>query len=492
MNLPRLFRHVGSAGVAVAAIVLIRGIVLATTPLSFDEAYYWLWSKHLAAGYLDHPPLIAFLIRAGTMMFGDTSIGVRFVPWLISIAASWAVWRTAAKLTGRPVAGAVAALLFNLMPMIAVESGVATPDSPEIAASAFLLLFLVKIAETRRGPWWIAAGIAAGFALLAKYTGFFLGAGILVWLAASPPQRHWFRSFWPYAGGAIALLMFFPVILWNAQHGWMSFALQFGRTGAGSFTLRYLGEFLGGQLLLATPFMAVLAAVAFWRAFRNPALRELRVLAWMILPGAAYFLWHSLHDRVQGNWPSFLYPALAVAAAVVFAQASRENSPIVRWSRTLTLPVAAILVAAIYAQAMFGVVPRLRDPVSRLLAYGMDDVAAKIDNFRQREHAAAVVTTNYALTGWLAFYLPGHPPVIQLNERSRYVNDAPPSPQLWRQPLIYVSQVRNEDSRELSRRFARVEPLGRVTRMRNGARIDEYAIFLLDGAKGNVLSFDGR
>ena len=54
--------------------------------------------------------------------------------------------------------------------------------------------------------------------------------------------------------------MFSPVILWNAQHGWISFAMQFGRTGAGAFTLRYLGEFLGGQLLLATPFIAVLAA----------------------------------------------------------------------------------------------------------------------------------------------------------------------------------------------------------------------------------------
>ena len=117
-----------------------------------------------------------------------------------------------------------------------------------MSAAAFMLLFLAEVAQSRYGPWWIATGIAAGFALLAKYTAFFFGLGILVWLAAVPEQRHWFRSIWPYAGAAIALMMFAPVVLWNAQHGWISFAKQFGRTEADGFTLRYFGEFAGAQL----------------------------------------------------------------------------------------------------------------------------------------------------------------------------------------------------------------------------------------------------
>ena len=77
-----------------------------------------------------------------------------------------------------------------------------------------------------------------------------------------------------------------------------------------------------------------------------------------------------------------------------------------------------------------------------------------IDALRVREHAAAIVTTNYALTAWLSFYLPGHPTVIQLNERSRYLNDQRPDPQLFRAPLIYVSQVRNEQTHYFESRFA--------------------------------------
>jgi len=479
------------AGTAVIALILVRGIVLATTPLSFDEAYYWLWSKHLAAGYLDHPPLIAFLIRGGTALFGDTSIGVRVLPWLLSAAATWAVWRTATTIDGNSRTAAIAALMFNVMPMIAVESGVATPDAPQIAAAAFVLLFLAKIRQSGDGRWWIAVGAAAGFALLAKYTAFFLGAGILCWLLIAKKQRHWFASVWPYLSAALAFAMFAPVVLWNAQHGWISFAMQFGRTATGSFTLRYIGEFLGGQLLLASPFIAALAVAGGAVAFQRIQNADLLLPASLVLPAVAYFLVHSLHDRVQGNWPSFLYPALAILAASAYVRFAARNSWLTQFTRRAALPVASLLVAAVYGQALFGAI-HMRDPVSRLLGYGMEPVVTEIESVSAREHASSIVTTNYALTGWLAFYLHRGMPVIQLNERSRYLNEASPDPHNLRGPLIYVSQERNEEIDYLSRRFAHVVPLGHVLRTRNGAVLDRYVIFRLDDPKAEVLSYDTK
>lgn len=478
----------GIAEAAVVALVLARAVVLAATPLSFDEAYYWLWSKHLAAGYLDHPPMIAFLIRAGTGIFGDTSWGVRAACWALSAAATWAVWRSGAKAGGDRRTGAAAALLFNLMPMIAIETGVATPDAPQIAAASFMLLFLAKLAETGFAPWWIAVGVAAGFALLSKYTAVFLGAGIILWLIATAKQRHWLWSPWPYAGAAVALAMFAPVVLWNAEHNWISFAMQFGRTSAGAFTLRFLGEFLGGQLLLASPVIAVLGVAGAVTAFRPGAPAALRMAVWLIIPGAVYFLVHSLHDRVQGNWPSFIYPALAVAAAVSLTGRVRSSRWLTFW-RGAAVPVAALLVAAIYGQALFGLV-QMRDPVSRLLGYGMKPVTTNIEQLYTREHATAVVTTNYALNGWLSWYLREKAPVIQLNERSRYLNEPAPDLRLLRGPVIYVSQVRNQQTAELAHRFAQITPLENLLRTRNRAVIDQYAVFRLDGPKGAVLSDD--
>src|SRR6185437_15535051 len=124
---------VNKYALAVALLTLLRFIAGAVLPLSADEAYYWLWSKHLAAGYYDHPPAIAWLIRGGTALFGDAPIGVRFLPLLSSIAASWFVWRSGAIVLRDEIAGRLCCLLFNLTLMIAVETMAATPDAPVIA-----------------------------------------------------------------------------------------------------------------------------------------------------------------------------------------------------------------------------------------------------------------------------------------------------------------------------------------------------------------------
>jgi 4-amino-4-deoxy-L-arabinose transferase-like glycosyltransferase len=470
-------------------LILVRGLVAGLTPLSYDEAYYWLWSKHLAAAYYDHPPLVAYVIGGGTALFGDTSAGVRFLPWLLSVAASWAVWRSGLLILKNNYAALMAALFFNLMPMIGVEALVATPDSPEIAAAAFLVFALVKIAQTGKGVWWIAVGLAAGFALLSKYTAFFLGAGILLWLVVAPKERRWFLSFWPYLGAAIALLMFVPVVLWNAEHDWISFAKQFGRVDAGGFTLRFLGEFLGGQLVLATPFIAILTVAGIFGALRTRGGKssESALLFGLVAPAAAYFLLHALHDRVQGNWPSFLYPVFAIAAAAAWLRVTEgSGSWFSRISRIFAVPFAAALIAVIYAQALWGVIPA-RDPVSRLLAVGMNDVVADIERLRSQTHARAVLTTSYALTGWFSFYLPSHPPVVQVNERLRYLYESAPDKSLFDGPLMYVTEMRNDQSVALAMRFAQVTPLAHIARVRNGTTLDEYAVYSVSGPKGDPL-----
>jgi len=329
---------------SIAVLITLRFVAGAVLPLSADEAYYWLWSKHLAFGYYDHPPAIAFLIRAGVALFGNTSFGVRFLPLLLSIAASGFVWRSAALLLRDERAGALSCLLFNLTPMIAVETMAATPDAPLIVCSAGFLWALANVQETQTGRWWFAVGIAGGLALLSKYTAFFLGAGALAWIAFVPSARRWLLSPWPYLGAILAFVIFAPNLVWNAQHHWMTFAFQFGRVGTGHFTLRFLAEFIGAQLLLSTPFILVCGASGISR-------KSMSVLAALILPSVAYFAIHSLHDRVQGNWPCFLYPALAVAAAGAMLSSGRGFFE--KWSARLAVPVAAVLLVLCYLQALF-------------------------------------------------------------------------------------------------------------------------------------------
>src|SRR5229473_8496157 len=97
---PNEARLVLNTVLTILALVVLRLVAAAYTPITFDEAYYWLWSKNLAGGYYDHPPMVALVIRAGTLILGDTELGVRLISILLALPMSWAVYRAAAMLFG--------------------------------------------------------------------------------------------------------------------------------------------------------------------------------------------------------------------------------------------------------------------------------------------------------------------------------------------------------------------------------------------------------
>jgi 4-amino-4-deoxy-L-arabinose transferase-like glycosyltransferase len=472
----------------VFALRLVAGVLL---PLSADEAYYWLWSRHLAAGYFDHPPAIAYLIRAGTLVFGDTPFGLRAAGIALSFGASWFVWRTGAILLASEKAGALACLLFNLTLMVTVETMAATPDAPSVVAAAGFFWSLAKLNESGNGRWWLAAGAMAGLGLLSKYTALFLGAGAVAWLIASPPMRQWLRSPWPYLGAVLAFVLFLPNLAWNAGHGWATFVFQFGRIGGSHFTLRYLLEFVGAQAILATPFVLLLGVFGLAAVEWNDKHRAL--VAAMLWPSIAYFAWHSLHDRVQGNWPCFLYPVFAIAAADAMLRTDWTGwrAPLVRWSARLAIPVAAVLLIAGYAQALLGVVPMGRkDPLARLLAVGLPDVVAQIEDARVRTGAEAILTTDYATAAWLTFY--GKFEVINVGEDYRWPDAAVPLARSFDRPALYVTESRRDRRDLLQPSFEHVTPIGQIDRLRKGVPIAHYIVYRVDGLKahppGRVLS----
>ena len=158
-------RLVRNTALTIAALIALRLIAAAWTPLTFDEAYYWMWSKHLAGGYYDHPPGVAAVIALGTVIAGDTEFGVRLVSILLALPMSWAVFRAGSILFEDVRVGTTAAILLNATLMAAVGTLVVTPDAPLLVASSLVLFFLAKVLESGRGEWWLAVGAAVGAAL---------------------------------------------------------------------------------------------------------------------------------------------------------------------------------------------------------------------------------------------------------------------------------------------------------------------------------------
>src|ERR1700738_3154777 len=142
---PGAIRVVRNPSLITLALAALRLAAAAWTPLTFDEAYYWMWSKHLAPGYYDHPPMVALVIRLGTLIAGDTELGVRLASILLALPMSWAVFRAASILFGGVRVAATATILLNVTLMAAVGTLIVTPDAPLLVASSFVLFFFCNV-----------------------------------------------------------------------------------------------------------------------------------------------------------------------------------------------------------------------------------------------------------------------------------------------------------------------------------------------------------
>ncbi len=224
-------------------------------------------------------------------------------------------------------------------------------------------------------------------------------------------MRVEFRRAWLWAGGAVAALLFMPVVVWNARHGWVSFVRQGGRTGDWhpEEALKHLGELLAGQVALSTPLLFLLFGAGLWRAARGAARRDpaWSLLAALSLPGLLVFVQHAVGDRVQANWVAILYPPAAIAAAALGW----------RWWRAASgLGLALTLVVYLQAAAAPFALPRRLDPTLIRLA-GWDRLVQEADALRREAGAGFLASEDYGQAGLLAWWAPAGTAVLGADPR---------------------------------------------------------------------------
>jgi hypothetical protein len=475
----------------VIALVVMRLIFAAVTPLTFDEAYYWTWSKHLAGGYYDHPPMVAVVIRLGTLMFGDTAFGVRIVSILLALPMTFAVYRAAEMLFHDARIAASGALLLNATLMVAAGTIIVTPDAPLMVTSAFVLYALAKVYDTGRGVWWLGVGAAVGLALLSKYTAMFFGASILLWLVIAKDMRRWLISPWPYLGGIVALALFMPVILWNADHHWVSFIKQLGRARVDGLTLKYFGELIPTQFAFATPLVFLLGVAGLYllgrRGEGTPSARVLiNVSFWVIV---VYFCIHSLHSRVEANWLGPVYPAFAIAAAVAAHHTGWNafNQRAINFYRRWALPSGVVLLLLLIVQANSGIFTLYkRDATVRSVGVGWPELARQIDAIAKANHATCIMAPDYGTTSWLMFYLPPGACVVQQGQRIRWLNTPEPD-RAALDTILFVDEPREATREPLRKIYRRVEKVATLPRKRSGVAVETYELDIFQAATADPL-----
>lgn len=252
----------------------VRLAVAATLGLGVDESYGISVAHDLDLSYFDHPPLSFWIAHFFMPLLGDgRALRLPFVA--IFAGTTWLLFLLTRHLFGA-AAGFWAVLALNFSVFFMLAGSWVLPDGP------LLLCLLAAVYTLARGlfpagkpvsPWltWPLAGLWFGLAGLAKYHAVLIAAGLAFYLLSAPARRKILLHPAPWTGAAIALVMFAPVLIWNAEHHWVSFAYQGGRAGSyGGFPK--IGQFfanLGGQFLWMGPWVFVPMAVAAWQALRR-------------------------------------------------------------------------------------------------------------------------------------------------------------------------------------------------------------------------------
>ena len=264
---------------------LIRVVMSWALGLGIDETYMVAASRHLELSYYDHPPIAWWLTHAAMALSGSQAPVVVRLPFILLFALStWLMARITARLFDSERAGFWAAFILNLSPVYAVTGGGwVLPDGPLDCALLGFLLFSLRatgLIPSRR-PWadWLAAGACAGLAMLSKYNGLLVLAGLPVFLLTTADGRAWLRRPQPWVAGLLALLLFSPVIVWNIEHHWASFAFQGDRAGGLRFhPLAPLGVW-GGEALFVLPWIWVPLILLWLRALRHGPGEPTRLVA---------------------------------------------------------------------------------------------------------------------------------------------------------------------------------------------------------------------
>lgn len=474
--------------------VLLRVAYMASVDLFPEEAYYWNYAQHLDFGYLDHPPMVAWLIRGGTDLFGNSEFGVRLGALLGAAVAALFVYRSTRDMYGRPSA-LVALVLMQLLPAYFLAGLFMTPDTPLIAAWAAALYFLQRaLLGGQERAWW-GAGMALGVGLVCKYTIGLLVPATVVFVLCDRPSRRWMLRIPPYAAGVLALVIFSPVILWNARHDWASFAFQTSQrlAEAPHFSLHKL--ILSGVALLtpigaaALPYLLRAGAAYPDAAVAAADTRRVRFLRAYTLVPLAVFVLFSLRHPTKLDWTGGVW--VAIVPALAHAIAARDAAPLPRWLRRSWGATAVVMLLAYGATLHYLTLGPPGVPYSgqlQALPVAWADLGTQVDRvavqMRTAEAAEPLVVgmNRYMLASELAFY--AHDPVhAAQNTASQHLFGAsglmyeqwfPGRLQEGRTLLLVALDARELEDARLVGHVDSLGPLHSGVVRRNGRAVGEY------------------
>lgn len=416
----------------IAVTTMIRLIFAASTGLGIDESYMVSAGRVLSLGYFDHPPAAWWLSWGAAHLFGTEAPFVVRLPFIALFALSTLLMERLGTAVAHERAGFFAALLLNISPVFGVTGGTwVLPDGPLLTALLAAALCLLHAIQGRGLAWWCGAGLCAGLALAAKYSAILTIGGAFLFLVTSREHRRWLARPGPYFAALLACLVFSPVIVWNATHGWASFAFQGERAVGLRFRPFAPVTTLLGEALFVLPWIWAPMLMQMARSFWRPsAAASDRLLAWLAAPPIIGFAliaaWSS--QRVLFHWAApgylMLFPLLGREVA------AHVHLPWVRYAIGGSAALIIVAMAVIGLQTRFDV---FGDRLTALMRKdpsieGIDWTSLRADLTERGllQPSTLVGVPNWRDAGKIAYGLGPDVTVLCLNRDSRQFGFANP------------------------------------------------------------------
>ena len=471
--------------------------------LAPDEAYYWYWSKYLDWSYLDHPPMVAYIMAFFTGLGGDSEFFVRVGGLLFSAVSLLFLYLTARKLF--PNNNHLSwELLFiaNITLLFPAGCIVQTPDTPMILFWTLAIFCGSHIITGAAARWWYLWGVALGLGLLSKYTMILIVPCQFAYLFFSRSHRHWLLRKEPYLALSIGLVIFLPVLLWNSHHQWISFAFQLhqGFSPDEGNSVSKLIHYIGGQIGVITPLLFIAFVYYSLKGFQLSirggisAYLYLFLLSWPIL--AFFGLSSMCGEASEGNWPAPAYITGLLLMWSVYRQyfAKRRGH---RYFIYITVSMALGMNLLLHIHLLKPIIPLSPRQDTTRQFHGWRELGNKISSYIEKHphQDGYFLLANRGTTVAEAVFYTGNRYIgLDFSHPERYIFLPCLDKLRGKNAVILVHRFKESALTQYQPYFNELTMLGKHVSSYRGEKIEELSVHILlgKGYRGNWLPFKER
>ena len=347
---------------------LLRLFYLGVPDLIFEEAYYWNYAQHLDIGYLDHPLMVAWIIKLFISLMGNIEFAVRSGAFLCWFVTAYFAYKLTHEVFNKASANR-ALMIVTVLPPYFSFGWFMSPDAPLTACWAMAIYYIHQaLVRENKMAWW-GVGIALGLGMISKYTIVLLGAAIVLFVLADRNSRKWLSRPQPYIAIVVACTLFSPVIIWNMQHEWASIMFQSEGRLASKYAFS-LPRFISNVIIFLTPtgVLSVIAILLFRKTILSGSIlsstkvsndklvgtldRSYLLLVWLTLFPVAVFASLSLFRASKLNWTGPCWLGLIPFIALLVTQKPDLGVPkLLAWCQR-AWPATIVILLLFYGAAL--------------------------------------------------------------------------------------------------------------------------------------------